>query len=592
MRVAVVGHMEWAEFARVERVPAPGEIVQAAEGWEEPAGGGAVAAVQLARLAGECLFLTALGDDDLGHRAERELQALGVRVEAAWRSEPQRRAFVHLDAEGERTITVIGERAGPHADDPLPWSELEDADAVYFTAGDPAAVRAARAARQLVSTVRALDSLAKAGVEIDMLVSSAEDEGERYSPGDIEPPPRFVARTAGAAGGALETVDGASSSMGRPSAARPRGRRVRCRGLVRSGRDLWVGARPVGRGGGGAWRALWRGGRHRPRTVRGAPPRGADLMSDREERPEDELTAAEFRQLFKAVSTWGRWGAEDERGALNYLTPARVLQATRLVRSGETVTLSLPLNTRLGIDNPAPADHHMTMMGDEDIGSGTLRFAKDYVGADYHNPSHTHIDALCHVAFDGTLYNGRPSASLTHEGATADDIGALKHGLVGRGVLLDVPALRGVRWLEPGEHVFPDELEGCERKQGVTVREGDILLVRTGHAQRHADLGPWDSDAAKAGLHPTCATFLAERRIAALGSDGNSDTTPSTTEGIDFPIHALMLNAMGVHLLDYLQFEDLVPACEREGRWEFLFLAAPLRVIGGTGSPLNPVAVL
>ena len=126
----------------------------------------------------------------------------------------------------------------------------------------------------------------------------------------------------------------------------------------------------------------------------------------------------------------------------------------------------------------------------------------------------------------------------------------------------------------------------------MTVQEGDILLVRTGHAKRHADLGPWDSDAAKAGLHPGCATFLAERRIAALGSDGNNDTTPSTTEGIDFPIHALALNAMGVHLLDYLQLEDLVAACERESRWEFLFLAAPLRVIGGTGSPLNPVAIL
>ena len=315
-------------------------------------------------------------------------------------------------------------------------------------------------------------------------------------------------------------------------------------------------------------------------------------MSDRVKRREDELSAAEFRQLFEVVSTWGRWGAEDERGALNYLTPARVLEATRLVRSGETVTLSLPLDTRPGIDNPAPADHHMTMMGDEDIGSGTLRFAKDYVGADYHNPSHTHIDAFCHVAFDGTLYNGRPTASLTREGATADDIGALKQGLVGRGVLLDVPALRGVRWLEPGEHVYPDELDGCERKQGVTVQEGDILLVRTGHTQRHTDLGPWDSDAAKAGLHPTCASFMADRRIAALGSDGNSDTTPSTTEGIDFPIHALALNAMGVHLLDYLQLEDLVAACVRESRWEFLFLAAPLRVVGGTGSPVNPIAVL
>jgi kynurenine formamidase len=125
----------------------------------------------------------------------------------------------------------------------------------------------------------------------------------------------------------------------------------------------------------------------------------------------------------------------------------------------------------------------------------------------------------------------------------------------------------------------------------VAVAEGDILLVRSGHSQRNAELGPWDSDAAKAGLHPTCATFLAERRVAALGSDGNSDTAPSTTEGIDFPIHALALNAMGVHLLDYLQLEQLVPACERERRWEFLFLAAPLRVVGGTGSPVNPIAI-
>src|SRR5436190_7768087 len=137
MRVAVVGHVEWIEFARVERMPAAGEIVHALEAWEEPAGGGAVAAVQLARLAGECLFLTALGDDELGHRSKRELEALGVRVEAAWREGPQRRAFVHVDAGGERTITVIGARVGPSHDDPLPWAELDGADGVYFTAGDP-----------------------------------------------------------------------------------------------------------------------------------------------------------------------------------------------------------------------------------------------------------------------------------------------------------------------------------------------------------------------------------------------------------------------------------------------------------------------
>ena len=208
MRVAVVGHVEWIELARVAHVPAPGQIVHALEVWEEPAGGGAVAAVQLARLAGECLFLTALGDDDLGHTAKRGLEALGVRVEAAWRSEPQRRAFVHVDADAERTITVLGARMGPRADDPLPWSELDGLDAVYFTAGDPAALRAARAARRLVATVRAGEVLTDAGVRLDALVSSAKDEGERYEAGAVDPPPLLVVRTAGAAGGSVMTADG------------------------------------------------------------------------------------------------------------------------------------------------------------------------------------------------------------------------------------------------------------------------------------------------------------------------------------------------------------------------------------------------
>src|SRR5262245_58612176 len=141
MRVAVVGHVEWADFARVERVPTAGQIVHALEAWDEAAGGGARAAVQLAKLAGECPFLTALGDDARGHRAKRDLEAMGVRVEAAWRAEPQRRALVHLDSDGERTITVLGDRLGPDGGDALPWSELRGVDAVYFTAGDPNAVR-------------------------------------------------------------------------------------------------------------------------------------------------------------------------------------------------------------------------------------------------------------------------------------------------------------------------------------------------------------------------------------------------------------------------------------------------------------------
>lgn len=206
MRVAVVGHVEWVEFARVDHVPAPGEIVHALETWEEPAGGGAVAAVQLARLAGDCVFLTALGDDELGHRAARELEQLGVRVEAAWREEPQRRAFVHLDEAAERTITVIGSRLGPNGGDPLPWDDLEGADAVYFTAGDAEAMRASRAARHLVATTRANEALVPAHVPLDILVRSARDPGEEYV--DLEPPPRFVAETDGASGGVLLSAEG------------------------------------------------------------------------------------------------------------------------------------------------------------------------------------------------------------------------------------------------------------------------------------------------------------------------------------------------------------------------------------------------
>jgi kynurenine formamidase len=304
-----------------------------------------------------------------------------------------------------------------------------------------------------------------------------------------------------------------------------------------------------------------------------------------------DMTAGEFHALFDDVRNWGRWGDRSDRGALNHLTPERIAAATRLVRRGITVTLSRPLDTERGVDNPSPADHRMTMMPDVDIGSGSVRFAKDYIGADYHNEGHSHIDAFSHVAFDGRFYGGQPCASVTARGAESGGIEVLEDGLVGRAVLLDIARLRGVRWLEPGEHVFPADLEAAEGRQGVSVGPGDILLVRTGHARRQAEMPPWDTARAKAGLHPTTASFLAARSVAALGSDGNNDTAPSTTEGVDFPIHVLTLNAMGVHLFDYLQFEDLVIQCEAAERWDFLFAAAPLRIVGGTGSPLNPIAI-
>jgi kynurenine formamidase len=304
------------------------------------------------------------------------------------------------------------------------------------------------------------------------------------------------------------------------------------------------------------------------------------------------VTADEFSELFRSVSSWRRWGEDDERGALNRLVPERVAGAARLVRDGISVTLSLPLNTKAASDNPEPAVHYMTSEGHDDNAPGQLHFAMDFVGADYHHDGHTHIDALCHVNYDGLLYNGSPAISVTAGGATVASIEVLANGLVARGVLLDIPRLRGLPWLEPGEHVFRGDLEAAELEQGVTVGEGDVLLVRTGHNRRLRELGPWPTADLKAGLHPTAMPLVAERDVAALGSDGNSDTAPSSTEGVDFPIHVLALNAMGVYLLDYLQLDDLLAVCERTGRWEFLFVAAPLRIPGGTGSPLNPLAVL
>ena len=202
MQVAVVGHVEWVEFARVDELPSAGEIVHARESWEEAAGGGAVAAVQLVNLAGSCLFFTALADDELGRRSKTELEARGVTVHAGRARSPQRRAFTHLDDGGERTITVIGEKLRPSGEDAsLPWEELARCVAVYFTGGDTAALRAARRAKVLVATSRELPTLKAAGVEIDILVGSGEDPGERFEPGELDPPPRIVVTTAGGLGG-------------------------------------------------------------------------------------------------------------------------------------------------------------------------------------------------------------------------------------------------------------------------------------------------------------------------------------------------------------------------------------------------------
>ncbi|MGH2685330.1 MAG: PfkB family carbohydrate kinase [Actinomycetota bacterium] len=212
MRVAVVGHVEWVEFARVDRVPRPGEIIHAHETWWEPAGGGGVAAVQLARMAGGADFFTAVGDDELGHHTGDALAPFGVRVHAAFRDRHTRRAFTFLDPQGERTITTIGERLEANAADPLPWDELAGVDGVYFTAGGRGALEAARRARVVVATSRILPKLVRTRVQLDALVGSANDPGEAYQFGAMDPHPRLEVLTAGHDGGRYRTASGESGS--------------------------------------------------------------------------------------------------------------------------------------------------------------------------------------------------------------------------------------------------------------------------------------------------------------------------------------------------------------------------------------------
>jgi ribokinase len=209
-RVAVVGHVEHVEFCVVDRLPAAGEIAHATDDFAEAAGGGAVAAVQLRKLAGAATFYTALGTDDVAAKVEADLERHGVTVHAARRDRPHRRCFTHLDREGERTISVIGDRIVPRGDDPLPWDELEHADAVYLTAGDAEAVRKARATKVLVATVRAFDALVESGVELDVLVASALDPTEQYDLTKLRTPPRTVVLTESERGGRYTTADGAT----------------------------------------------------------------------------------------------------------------------------------------------------------------------------------------------------------------------------------------------------------------------------------------------------------------------------------------------------------------------------------------------
>jgi kynurenine formamidase len=309
------------------------------------------------------------------------------------------------------------------------------------------------------------------------------------------------------------------------------------------------------------------------------------------------VSLAEFERIFESVKNWGRWGPDDQLGTLNLITPDRVREAASLVRSGRRVSMEIPINTVAGPDNPNPAIHFVSQGHDIDIGSGGLRFGLDFLGMASHGDCHTHVDALNHISYNGLLYNGKPALEvLTSKGGKSLGIDAVaaSGGVVGRGVLLDLPRFRGVPWLEPGEAVTRAELEACEEAEGVRLGEGEIFVYRTGHHRRRLELGAWDNGPdgeGKAGLHVDTVPWMHERGIAAFLPDGDGEAIPSTVEGIAYPIHPLQIVAMGMLCSDSLQFEDLARACEEEGRFEFMVVGLPLRLPGGTGTPWNPIAI-
>ncbi len=311
---------------------------------------------------------------------------------------------------------------------------------------------------------------------------------------------------------------------------------------------------------------------------------------------------------FDKLSNWGRWGEEDELGTLNLITPEVRRAAVALVSEGITV----PLGSDLDPAVPDPLERGTTlqryMMLEEGIGGSRLSGVREWIGMVPHG-SHTHLDSLSHIHWDGKMYNGFPGSAVTStRGATKLSIHNVRGGVVTRGVLLDMAALRGVDWLEPGVGVFPEELEEAEERQGVRVGEGDALMLFTGQGRRHRAQG-LDPQHRTNGYTAACLPWFHDRGVAVLSSEHINDVSPSgygtdgpvtaenfatlPPEAFNFmlPIHSVGLVAMGLWLVDNMILDEVTATCERLGRWEFLFMMAPLRLVGATGSQVNPLAV-
>jgi kynurenine formamidase len=311
-----------------------------------------------------------------------------------------------------------------------------------------------------------------------------------------------------------------------------------------------------------------------------------------------EPTEAELDALWDACTgaNWGRWGADDELGTLNHLTAEYRRRAAALVIDGVTTSLAHDLGVDPTPECPFPAHHHMLAAGDsrENTGIPGYEASRDYVGTQVHGLGITHVDALCHMFVRGQMYNGRPASDVRSDGARSNTIMSFADGVVGRGVLLDLVAANGGAPLPDAAVVTRAELEAAERALGVEVGAGDILCIATGRdARRAAAGGVLNPSQGMAGVHPDGLPFFAEREIAVLGSDGISDPMPGL--GIPnwiFPVHQIGIAGLGLPLIDNLQLGRLAERCADAGRYEFLFTLGTLRIVGGTGCPANPIAVL
>lgn len=298
-------------------------------------------------------------------------------------------------------------------------------------------------------------------------------------------------------------------------------------------------------------------------------------------------TVEEYRAYKERFSNWGRWGVDDQLGTLNFITDEVRRAAAALVREGRSVSLARPLATARvlsGHRNPTPADHRMNIGG---MGCG------DYVGVSYHGFANTHIDALCHIfTEDGRLYNGRAKSDVTENGAKANSIDAWRHGIVTRGVLYDVPRHRGVDYVALDAPVHGWELADIAQAEGIMPRAGDAVLVRAGSDAFWAANPDHEPVWAAAGVHASALEFLYEHDAALLGWDLMEAAGQEAYGAPALPIHSVAIPYMGLPLLDNADFEALARVCAELGRWEFQLVIAPLVVIGGTGSPANPIAIL